>query len=65
MRFFKRSKPELSTCPRCTQLVDDPGAVTCPACGWDLADAYQGPSRTPAGATQGSDGDRGRAHDLA
>jgi hypothetical protein len=62
VRFFKRSKePELTTCPRCTQIVTEPGAVMCPACGWDLADAYQGPSRAPAGAAHGADADRGTA----
>ena len=48
MRLFKRRKPATTTCPRCSQLVSDE-AVTCPMCGWDLRDAYQGPGVAGAG----------------
>jgi len=65
MRLFKRSKPhdEPSICPRCSHLADGSDAITCPMCGWDLRDAYQGPKsapheRTPAttAASDGADG---------
>jgi hypothetical protein len=42
MRLFKRKKPEIALCPRCSQLVSDADGSTCPMCGWDLRDAYQG-----------------------
>jgi hypothetical protein len=42
VRLFKRKKPEISLCPRCSQLVSDADGSTCPMCGWDLRDAYQG-----------------------
>jgi hypothetical protein len=42
MRLFKRKKPEIALCPRCSQLVSDADGSTCPMCGWDLSDAYQG-----------------------
>jgi hypothetical protein len=53
MRLFKRKKPEgeRSPCPRCSQLVTDANAVACPMCGWDLGDAYQGPTSAPHGRT--------------
>jgi hypothetical protein len=44
MRLFKRRKPEIALCPRCSQLVSDADGSTCPMCGWDLRDAYQGPA---------------------
>jgi rRNA maturation endonuclease Nob1 len=47
MRLFKRKKPEVSLCPRCSQLVTDADGNVCPMCGWDLRDAYQGPSYQP------------------
>jgi uncharacterized Zn finger protein (UPF0148 family) len=46
MGFFKREKSTGSTCPRCSQLVTD-GQLTCPMCGWDQRDAYQGPKSEP------------------
>jgi hypothetical protein len=50
MRLFKRKKPEIALCPRCSQLVSDADGSTCPMCGWDLRDAYQGaPYQPPAG----------------
>jgi hypothetical protein len=42
MRLFKRKKREIALCPRCSQLVSDADGRTCPMCGWDLGDAYQG-----------------------
>ena len=44
MRLFKRKKAEASLCPRCSQLVADGDGLVCPMCGWDLRDAYQGPT---------------------
>jgi RNA polymerase subunit RPABC4/transcription elongation factor Spt4 len=44
MRLFKRTKPQGSLCPRCSQIVTDPDALVCPMCGWDVRDAYQGPA---------------------
>jgi hypothetical protein len=49
MRFFKREKSAGSPCPRCAQLVSD-RQITCPMCGWDVRDAYQGPKAEPAKA---------------
>jgi len=60
MRLFKRKQPEGSLCPRCSQMVSASG-LTCPMCGWDLGDAYQGPVVTPrdqAAAAVGSTGSR-------
>ena len=54
MRLFKRKKPATTTCPRCSQLVSEE-AVTCPMCGWDVRDAYQGP-RVAAAAGPASSG---------
>jgi hypothetical protein len=55
MRLFKRKKPEISLCPRCSQLVSDADGIACPMCGWDLSDAYQGPPyRAPAGDPRGN-----------
>ena len=47
MRLFerKRAETEMSPCPRCSQLVDEEKGSTCPMCGWDLHEAYQGPTR--------------------
>jgi hypothetical protein len=54
MRLFKRKKPEVALCPRCSQLVTDADASVCPMCGWDLRDAYQGaPYQTPASDPHG------------
>jgi hypothetical protein len=55
MRLFKRKKPEISLCPRCSQLVRDADGSTCPMCGWDLRDAYQGPSYQAPGAEPSGD----------
>jgi len=45
MRLFKRKQqPEPTPCPRCSQLVLEDAGSLCPMCGWDLHDAYQGPS---------------------
>jgi hypothetical protein len=50
MRLFKRKQPDISLCPRCSQLVSDADGSTCPMCGWDLREAYQGaPYQPPAG----------------
>jgi hypothetical protein len=50
MGFFKREKSSAgSPCPRCSQLVTD-GRDTCPMCGWDQRDAYQGPKTEPTTA---------------
>jgi hypothetical protein len=50
MRLFKREKKSPgSPCPRCSQLVDD-NQMICPMCGWDVRDAYQGPSLAHEGA---------------
>jgi uncharacterized paraquat-inducible protein A len=63
MRLFKRNKDEeLSSCPRCSQLISDDHAVVCPMCGWDLADAYQGPLR--GAAAQRREAGEGPAADL-
>ena len=43
MRLFKHKQPEGSPCPRCSQLVSEADGLTCPLCGWDLREAYQGP----------------------
>jgi hypothetical protein len=51
MRLFKRKKPQGSLCPRCSQLVTETDALVCPMCGWDLRDAYQGPTSAPHGQT--------------
>jgi hypothetical protein len=55
MGFFKRQKSAGSPCPRCSQLVTD-DQLTCPMCGWDQRDAYQGPKTAEAEtlATSGS-----------
>jgi hypothetical protein len=47
MRLFKRKSAEaqLQLCPRCSQLVSEAEGSTCPMCGWDLHEAYQGPTR--------------------
>ena len=45
MRLFKREKSEGTSCPRCSQLVADASGDVCPVCGWDVREAYQGPSR--------------------
>lgn len=51
MSLFKRKKePEASSCPRCNQRVTDADGLVCPACGWDLGEAYQGPPVALAGA---------------
>lgn len=45
MRLFKRKQEsERQACPRCAQLVAEDDGSVCPMCGWDLHDAYQGPS---------------------
>ena len=53
MRLFKRKKePELRICPRCSQLTsEEEDGLICPMCGWDLREAYQGPTR-PSGAAR-------------
>lgn len=56
MRLFKRKKSAAIPCPRCSQLVSEADGLTCPMCGWDLRDAYQGPA-TPV-ATEADDGSR-------
>jgi hypothetical protein len=53
MRFFKRQKSAGSPCPRCSQLVTD-DKLTCPMCGWDQRDAYQGPKTSDAAALAAS-----------
>ncbi len=46
MRLFKRNKDSpRERCPRCSQLVSEDEGLTCPMCGWDLREAYQGPTR--------------------
>jgi hypothetical protein len=47
MRLFRRKQAEsrMHPCPRCSQLVDDDQGSICPMCGWDLHEAYQGPTR--------------------
>ena len=53
MRLFKRNKESASTmCPRCSQLVSDDEGLVCPMCGWDLRDAYQGPTAATVGGGQ-------------
>lgn len=47
MRLFgshKAQESETHHCPRCGQLVTEAEGLTCPMCGWDLRDAYQGPT---------------------
>ncbi len=45
MRLFKRKQEsDGQACPRCAQLVAEDEGSVCPMCGWDLHDAYQGPS---------------------
>jgi hypothetical protein len=48
MGLFKRKEPQGAPCPRCHQLVSERDGLTCPMCGWDLRDAYQGPAADPA-----------------
>jgi hypothetical protein len=56
MRLFKRKKESGSAmCPRCSQLVSDDEGLVCPMCGWDLRDAYQGPTVAAVGAGHESD----------
>jgi len=50
MGLFKRKKSKGSPCPRCAQLASESDAFTCPLCGWDLRDAYQGPAYPPVNA---------------
>ncbi|HKE79324.1 MAG TPA: hypothetical protein VKB54_08455 [Solirubrobacteraceae bacterium] len=50
MGLFKRKKESGSMCPRCSQLVSDDEGLVCPMCGWDLRDAYQGPTVAAVGA---------------
>ena len=46
MRLFKRRKDSPhEPCPRCGQLVSERDGLMCPLCGWDLREAYQGPTR--------------------
>jgi uncharacterized Zn finger protein (UPF0148 family) len=50
MRLFKRKQqPEPIACPRCSQLVFEDAGSLCPICGWDVHDAYQGPTADEAG----------------
>jgi hypothetical protein len=50
MRLFKRKQqPEPIACPRCSQLVFEDAGSLCPMCGWDVHDAYQGPTADEAG----------------
>jgi RNA polymerase subunit RPABC4/transcription elongation factor Spt4 len=45
VRLFKRKQEsEPTPCPRCSQLVPEAAGSVCPMCGWDLHDAYQGPT---------------------
>lgn len=45
MRLFKRKQEsEPTPCPRCSQLVLEEAGPLCPMCGWDVHDAYQGPT---------------------
>jgi hypothetical protein len=56
MRLFKREKSAGSPCPRCSQIVAD-DVNACPMCGWDVREAYQGPSASqlsPATAMTGA-----------
>jgi hypothetical protein len=55
MRLFKRKKPQIALCPRCSQLVTDADGSTCPMCGWDLRDAYQGAPYHPPAGNQSAD----------
>jgi hypothetical protein len=47
MRLFNRKRQQESLCPRCSQIVRDADGLTCPMCGWDLCDAYQGGASAP------------------
>jgi len=42
-RFFRREEKTKPSCPRCGAPEPVAGAIACPACGWDLREAYQGP----------------------
>jgi hypothetical protein len=45
VRLFKRrQQSDPQPCPRCSQLVPEDGGSICPMCGWDLHEAYQGPT---------------------
>jgi hypothetical protein len=45
VRLFKRrQQSDPQPCPRCSQLVPAEGGSLCPMCGWDLHEAYQGPT---------------------
>ena len=59
MRLFKRKGPltDLEPCPRCSQLVGGADGSTCPMCGWDLHEAYQGPTRTAGDEATETPGD--------
>ena len=61
MRLFKRKQePPRERCPRCGELVAQSDGLMCPMCGWDLREAYQGPTRGRRGdpATTGAGADR-------
>jgi hypothetical protein len=62
VRLFKRKeKAAPEPCPRCGQLVLEEKGSTCPMCGWDVHDAYQGPVTAGEGEPQPA----GRASDGA
>ena len=53
MRLFKRKQQsEPQPCPRCSQLVSEEDGSVCPMCGWDLHDAYQGPTTGREGESE-------------
>ena len=58
MGLFKRKQPEGAACPRCGQMVSESDGLTCPLCGWDQREAYQGPATELEGV---GDADRGGA----
>jgi ribosomal protein L37E len=62
MRLFGRHKSresETQHCPRCGQLVTANEGLTCPMCGWDLRDAYQGPASPAPDQTTATTGPTG------
>jgi ribosomal protein L37E len=57
VRLFKRKQEaEPEPCPRCGQLVFEEKGSTCPMCGWDVHDAYQGPATVDEGEPQAAAG---------
>jgi hypothetical protein len=62
VRLFKRKQEsEPTPCPRCSQLVLEEAGPLCPACGWDVHDAYQGPTIADESAGARADGWGGAA----